>query len=251
MTLGNNIQKIRKEAHLSQEEFAELFQVSRQTISNWENSKSYPDLETIVKISDSFQISLDILLKEDLIMVKTFDKEVKSTKKYARVLLAIGIIFVLLVGSFGIYSGIYFHTKNKLEKNFEKQLKENHFYKNRDGYYMMDYADGIVYSVPNQSMPGLLDFSLAFHVSNVYCKMDLEDTYVEITWEDSDRYYASASSKEEDEEDRYITGSTSEFKDSDFSDMNKLGQELGVSEEEITKVMEKGKELYEDFYPEK
>ena len=40
MTLGNNIQKIREEAHLSQEEFAERFQVSRQTISNWENSVS-------------------------------------------------------------------------------------------------------------------------------------------------------------------------------------------------------------------
>ena len=89
MILGNNIQKIRKEEHLSQEEFAERFQVSRQTISNWENSKSYPDLETIVKISDSFHISLDILLKEDLIMVKTFDKEVKSTKKYARALMVI------------------------------------------------------------------------------------------------------------------------------------------------------------------
>ena len=72
MTLGSNIQKIRKEEHLSQEDFAEMFHVSRQTISNWENSKSYPDLETIIKISDSFQIFLDILLKEDLIMVKTF-----------------------------------------------------------------------------------------------------------------------------------------------------------------------------------
>ena len=83
MTLGSNIQKIRKEASLSQEAFAEMFQVSRQTISNWENSKSYPDLETIIKISDSFHISLDVLLKEDLIMVKTFDHEVKSTRKSA------------------------------------------------------------------------------------------------------------------------------------------------------------------------
>lgn len=40
MTLGSNIQKIRKEEHLSQEDFAEMFHVSRQTISNWENSVS-------------------------------------------------------------------------------------------------------------------------------------------------------------------------------------------------------------------
>ena len=84
MTLGKNIQKIRKEAHLSQESFAEMLHVSRQTISNWENSKSYPDLETIVKISDSFHISLDILLKEDLVMVKTFDSEVNEYQKICK-----------------------------------------------------------------------------------------------------------------------------------------------------------------------
>lgn len=122
MTLGSNIQKIRKEAHMSQEDFADMFHVSRQTISNWENSKSYPDLETIVKISDSFDISLDILLKEDLIMVKTFDNEIKSTRKYARALIAIAVVFTLLVGSFVIYSCVYFSTKNKLEGNFAQQF---------------------------------------------------------------------------------------------------------------------------------
>ena len=104
MTLGRNIQKIRKEAHMSQEDLADMFHVSRQTISNWENSKSYPDLETIVKMSDSFNISLDILLKEDLVMVKTFDNEIKNTRKYARALIAIAVIFALFICSFVIYS---------------------------------------------------------------------------------------------------------------------------------------------------
>ena len=65
MTLGNNIKKIRNDANMSQEDFAEMFGVTRQTISNWETSKSYPDLGTLIEISDSFEISLDILLKED------------------------------------------------------------------------------------------------------------------------------------------------------------------------------------------
>lgn len=247
MTLGSNIQKIRKEASLSQEAFAEMFQVSRQTISNWENSKSYPDLETIIKISDSFHISLDVLLKEDLIMVKTFDQEVKSTRKYARALVAIAIIFALLIGSFGIYSCIYFNTKNKLERNFEEQLKENDFYKNKSGYYSMDYGDGIVYSVPNQSMPGLLDFTLHFQVSNLYCNIDLEDTYVTIIWQDENDFFASATSKKDEK----VVGSTSEFKENDFADMKKLGDELGLSEEEAGNIIEKGNELYQDFYAKK
>lgn len=246
MTLGSNIQKIRKEEHLSQEDLAEMFHVSRQTISNWENSKSYPDLETIIKISDNFHISLDILLKEDLVMVKTFDNEVKSTRKYAKALLAIAVIFALLIGSFGAYSVVYFHTKGKLEKNFTQQLKDNHFYKNRDGYYSMEYADGIVYSVPNQSMPGLLEFSLHFRLSNVYCDIDLEDTTVEIVWEGEDNFFASAVSKA----DKKVVGSTSEFTERDFKDMKKLGNELGISEKEISKIVEKGNELYKDCYGE-
>ena len=244
MTLGSNIQKIRKEAHLSQEDMAELFHVSRQTISNWENSKSYPDLETIVKISDSFNISLDILLKEDLIMVKTFDNEIKSTKKYARALLAIAIVLALLVGSFAIYSCVYFTTKNRLEKNFAEQLEENDFYKNKDGYYSMNYEDGVVYAVPNQSMPGILDFALHFHVSNVMCDIDLEDTYVQIVWMDNNEFSASAISKEDEE----IVGSTSDFKEGDFADMEKLGNELGIPEEEISGIIEKGNELWKEFY---
>ena len=244
MTLGSNIQKIRKEAQMSQEDFAEMFHVSRQTISNWENSKSYPDLETIVKISDSFNISLDILLKEDLIMVKTFDNEIKSTRKYARALTAITAVFVVLVVGFVIYSGVYFNTKSRLEGNFAEQLKENNFYKNRDGYYSMDYANGIVYGVPNQSMPGLLEFSLQFHLSNLYCDIDLEDTTVEIVWEDNNQFSASAVSKT----DNKIVGSTSEFKESDFTDMQKLSDELGIPEKEISEIIDKGNELYNDFY---
>ena len=78
MTLGHNIQNIRKEAGLSQESFAELFHVSRRTISNRENGKSYPDLQTLVRIRGRFDISLGILLKEDLAMGKTF----RRTKRW-------------------------------------------------------------------------------------------------------------------------------------------------------------------------
>ena len=55
MELGKNIIKIRKQNNLTQDDFAEKYFVTRQTVSNWENSKSYPDLETIIKISDDFK----------------------------------------------------------------------------------------------------------------------------------------------------------------------------------------------------
>ena len=75
MNLGKTILNIRKERNLTQEEFGQLFHVTRQTVSNWENEKSYPDLRTLVEISNQFEISLDKLIKEDVEMVKNIDKE--------------------------------------------------------------------------------------------------------------------------------------------------------------------------------
>ena len=75
MNIANKIMNIRKEHNLTQEAFGELFYVTRQSVSNWENGKSYPDLQTLVDISNRFEISLDKLLKEDAKMVKTIDRE--------------------------------------------------------------------------------------------------------------------------------------------------------------------------------
>ena len=54
MNIGEQINNLRKQHGLSQDDFANLFNVSRQTISNWENGKSYPDLEMIIKVSGLF-----------------------------------------------------------------------------------------------------------------------------------------------------------------------------------------------------
>ena len=75
MNIGTQILKIRKEKGLTQEEFGKIFHVTRQTVSNWENEKSYPDLQILIDISNRFDISLDVLIKEDVKMVKTMDKE--------------------------------------------------------------------------------------------------------------------------------------------------------------------------------
>lgn len=82
MQLGQMIAKIRKEQGMTQETFAKKFDVTRQTVSNWENEKSYPDLYTLIKISDEFNLSLDVLLKGDTTMVKDIDKKIKLLVKY-------------------------------------------------------------------------------------------------------------------------------------------------------------------------
>lgn len=106
MQLGQAIAQIRKERGLTQEAFAKIFSVTRQTVSNWENEKSYPDLSTLVKISDEFNVSLDVLLKGDFRMVKGIDKKIKKQPFY------IGIIIGLVIIVVALFSFIYANDKS-------------------------------------------------------------------------------------------------------------------------------------------
>lgn len=84
MRLGKRIYNIRKLHGLTQEEFANIFSVTRQAVSNWENDKAYPDLHTLVEISNQFNITLDVLLKEDERMIESIDKERISGREIER-----------------------------------------------------------------------------------------------------------------------------------------------------------------------
>lgn len=76
MEISRQIKKLRHEANLSQEELADKIYVTRQTISNWENEKNYPDINSLVLLSTLFGVSLDILVKGDLKeMKKQIDME--------------------------------------------------------------------------------------------------------------------------------------------------------------------------------
>lgn len=75
MEISRQIKKYRQEFKLSQEDLAEKVFVTRQTISNWENDKNYPDINSLVLLSNLFGTSLDILVKGDLERMK---EEIKT-----------------------------------------------------------------------------------------------------------------------------------------------------------------------------
>ena len=66
MEIGKQIQKYRAAVGMSQEELADRIYVTRQTLSNWETGKTYPDINSLLRLSDLFHISLDELVKGDL-----------------------------------------------------------------------------------------------------------------------------------------------------------------------------------------
>ena len=87
MELGKQIKKHRQEVQLSQEELADRVYVSRQTISNWENDKSYPDVNSLVLLSEIFQISLDNLIKGDIEVMKDViqKEEIVKMNRYGKI----------------------------------------------------------------------------------------------------------------------------------------------------------------------
>lgn len=95
MDIGSKIRNARIAAQLTQEQVAETLGVSRQTMSNWENGKTYPDIVSVIKMSDLYVISLDQLLKEKeempvsnyMVFLEESTNTVKSQKKLSLTIL--------------------------------------------------------------------------------------------------------------------------------------------------------------------
>ncbi|MDH8677410.1 helix-turn-helix transcriptional regulator [Fusibacter bizertensis] len=65
MTFGEKLQLLRKEKSISQEQFAEVMNVSRQAVSKWELNQSYPEMDKLIEVSKYFEVSLDYLMKDE------------------------------------------------------------------------------------------------------------------------------------------------------------------------------------------
>lgn len=62
MNLGENIYRLRIEKNMSQGDLADALEVSRQSVSKWENNSAVPELEKLVKMAGLFEVSLDTLV---------------------------------------------------------------------------------------------------------------------------------------------------------------------------------------------
>jgi len=96
MEIGKKLKDARANSGLTQEQVAEKILVSRQTISNWENGKSLPDIISLMNLSDLYQISLDELLKGDQKMREKMKKDAKDLKSNKRLILITGLLVFIV-----------------------------------------------------------------------------------------------------------------------------------------------------------
>lgn len=94
MDFGSQVKKLRTSRKLTQEQLAQKLNVSRQTISSWENNRNLPDLEMVVMIAKTFQLSLDQLILGDSTMTTKLMNDSSETRKM-RINLYVTIIMTL------------------------------------------------------------------------------------------------------------------------------------------------------------
>ena len=100
MEIGKKLKNARVQSGMTQENVAEKINVSRQTISNWENEKSYPDIISVIELSNLYSISLDVLLKGDEKMIEHLEEStdvVKSNQKMIGAIIVNIIVVVMLI----------------------------------------------------------------------------------------------------------------------------------------------------------
>ncbi|WP_165170919.1 helix-turn-helix domain-containing protein [Adlercreutzia sp. ZJ242] len=144
MEVGKTIRNLRTESGMSQEELAGKAFVSRQTISSWENGKSYPDVQSLSLIAGLFGTSIDALVKGDLPMIdaRIAEEDVRAFKKNAALYgtllvasLAIAVVafaqenwLALAAGALVYALSLYFaflvdHDKKKYEVQTYREIK--------------------------------------------------------------------------------------------------------------------------------
>lgn len=102
MRIADKIKSARIQKEYTQEQSAENLMVSRQTISNWENGKSLPDIVSIIRMSDLYDVSLDELLKGDKVLMEKIEKDAMAVKaekkiiKFAWISIVLGVIVIIL-----------------------------------------------------------------------------------------------------------------------------------------------------------
>lgn len=103
MDIGSKLKEARQKSRFTQEEIAEKLGVSRQSVSNWENNKTYPDIVSVIKLSDIYSVTLDSLLKEEkdvsnyIEFLSDSTNTVKSQKKKVKIFSVLSFTVVWIV----------------------------------------------------------------------------------------------------------------------------------------------------------
>lgn len=129
MTISEKIKEQRLKNNWTQEDLAQMLNVSRPAVSSWEVGRNYPDLETIIAMSDIFDISLDELLKGDKKVVEKISEDTTVRKIQSKKIKSLIFLIVLLI-IIGLVLG--YKSIENVDISTSNQVKEVTILKNGD-----------------------------------------------------------------------------------------------------------------------
>ena len=138
MDFGQQIKKVRTDHKLTQEEMANKLNVSRQTVSSWENNRNLPDLELVVQIAEKFNLSVDELLTGENLK----DKLVKDGREVTKQRLNRNI-YLIGAGLMVIGLILLLIKMNSVEYVDESGILHENFYLIIMGYFFI-FSGGLV-----------------------------------------------------------------------------------------------------------
>lgn len=98
MKFNEVISNKRKELDMTQDQVAKMLHVSRQALSNWEKGKNYPDMDTLVQLSQIYDLSLDLLIKGDKAVLQKVQDDAEILRKQKRLrALDISLVTVIML----------------------------------------------------------------------------------------------------------------------------------------------------------
>ncbi len=121
MSLGENLQFLRKKDNITQEQLAEQLEVSRQSVSKWESDSSYPEMDKILQLCNLFHCGVDDLVQKDISQLyvedKTdYDDHYNEFSKF--ISLGVGIIILGLAAMCLLYGINYFFSNEVIKEDF-------------------------------------------------------------------------------------------------------------------------------------
>lgn len=136
MKLNEKLIKLRKENGLSQEEFGNEINVSRQAVSKWENEETKPDIDKIQEIGKRFNVSFDYLLNDEIEELKPSENNSKPKKSHKRIALKILLVLFIIYFLICLYKFIGLYRFYLIANSFSEEnywMISNNNYSNNFG----------------------------------------------------------------------------------------------------------------------
>lgn len=109
MEIGQKLRQARLDCRLTQEAVAERVGVTRQTVSNWENNRSYPDIASLLALGELYSLTLDELLKGDVAMIRHLEEStdlVRSRERLSRLLVVLTYLVLWALSILAFWAGL-------------------------------------------------------------------------------------------------------------------------------------------------